>query len=75
MQQEAADEFVGGKLHGLAPVSITIVFPPEADLLVFDIKDTIVGDRYPMSVASEVVKHFFRVGKRGLGLDDPFLVP
>jgi hypothetical protein len=34
VQQEAANEFVGGERHRLLPVTVAIVFPAEADLAV-----------------------------------------
>ena len=50
---------------------VSIVLPLEADLIVFDIEQAIVGDRDAVSVAAHVIEHLLRSGERSLGIDDP----
>jgi hypothetical protein len=72
MQQEAADELFGLQCHRLLLGAMTIILVTERHLALRDIQQTIIGDRYAMSVAPEVVQHLLGSSERPLGVDHPF---
>src|SRR3954451_15338973 len=71
MQQETPDEFVGGQGHHLDLIAIAIVLPLEADLMVLDIQQAVVGNGDAVSVASYVIEDLLGSGDRRLGVHDP----
>jgi hypothetical protein len=74
MKEEPSYELIGIESHGLLFIAISIVPPAEAYSAVLDIEDTIVADRYSMSVSAQVVKNTFGAIKGRLAIDNPFLV-
>ena len=72
VQQEAADELLGGEAHRLEPVWLAVILPAEADGAVHDVQDAVVGDRDAVGVAAEVVEHTGGAVEGRLGVDDPF---
>ena len=73
--QKAPEECVGLEGHGLDTVALTAVTIREAEAAVGNSDDTVVGNRYPMGVASDGVQDLFGTGEgeRRLRLDDPRL--
>ena len=81
MEQEASDELLGGKGHGLeavvmavvapAEADLSVVAPAEADLSVVDGEEAVVGDGDAVGVAAEVVEDLLGTGEGPLGVDDP----
>jgi hypothetical protein len=71
MHQEAPNELIGVQCHRLDLVAMAVILPLESDLAFFDVKQTIIGDRYAMSVSANVVEHLLRPGEWALGIDDP----
>ena len=73
MQEEAADELVGGQRHRFLSLACghTIILPLErhAALVVGD--ETAVGDGDAMGIAGEISEHRFRAGERSFGINDP----
>jgi len=67
MQQKTADELVCFQGHETLLVAVPIISPPEADLCTLQPQNTVIGDGDAVSVAAEIVKDFFRTGKRRLG--------
>ena len=66
VQQEAADELVGGDGHDLLPIVVAIVLPGEADLAVLDVAQAAVGNGDAVRIASDVIENLFGPAKGGL---------
>ena len=74
VHQEAADKFVGADRHHLLPIVIGVVFPAKLDAVIVQGNQAVVGDGDPVRVASEVVEHLLRAGKRRLRIHNPLLL-
>src|SRR5262245_46500493 len=72
MEQKAADKLVGGQGHQLLSVMVLRVPPAEADSVVLQTDQAMIGDRYPMGVAAQIVQHLLRSAKGGLSVHHPF---
>ena len=72
MHQDAANELYGWQRHDLLSVAIPVITPLERDRAVFAGKDTLVGNRYAVCIASEVFQHMTCALERRLTVDDPF---
>ena len=72
MQQETPDELVSGEGHGFDLIALAIIFPAEANLIVFHVQQAVIGDGDAMGIAAHVVEHLLRPGERSFGVDDPF---
>ena len=55
-------------------IVVAVVPPVELDLPVFDIHDSMIGNRDPVGVAADVVHHLLGSGEGRFGVDDPFHV-
>ena len=51
VQQEAADELLGGERHRLALVAMAVIGPVEADAAVVEGEEAVVGDGDPLGLA------------------------
>ena len=71
MQQEAADEFVGLKRHGLRCSGMFVVFPLEGDVAVVEADQPVVGYGYAVGVAAQIVDHVSGVAEGRLRIDHP----
>ena len=72
MLQKTADKLFRRHSHDLLRlVRLTIVFPAERYITVFDSDDTAVGDRHTMRITAQILKHVFRAAKGRFGVDDP----
>ena len=74
MHQDAANKLYGWQRHDLLPVAVPVIAPLERDRAVFAGKDTLVGNRHAVRIASEVFQHMTCAPERRLAVDDPFLV-
>ena len=63
MEEEATDEFLGGKGHRFLLASVSIVLVSEAHLTVFDVQQAVVRDGYAMGIAADIVEHLFGSGE------------
>ena len=63
MEQEPANELVGGQRHGGDMIAVSVVLPAESNLVIVDGDQTVVGDRDPVGVAPDIVEDLF-VGRR-----------
>jgi hypothetical protein len=57
VKQEPPDKLIGFKRHDLAFVVISIVSPPEGDLIVFELYEPVVADRDPVGVSAEIFQN------------------
>lgn len=69
--QEAADELLGGKGHGLGLVAVAIILPLESDHAVFQRQDAPVGDGDAVGITAEILQYVLGSAKGRLGIDDP----
>ena len=74
VHQDAANKLYGWQRHDLLPVAVPVIAPLERDRAVFAGKDTLVGNRHAVRIASEVFQHMTCAPERRLAVDDPFLV-
>ncbi len=74
VDQEAADELVGGERHDLLAIAAigAIVLPPEGDAGVVAGDQPAVGDGDAVGVARQIGQHGLGSAERALGVDDPF---
>lgn len=77
VEQEAADELVGGKGHDLLPVGATptVVLVAEGDAGLVEAQQPAVRDGDAVGVPRQVGEHRLRPGERRLGVDNPALLP
>jgi len=75
MQEEAADELLGGKRHGLLLALAAVILILQTDPVAFDAQQTVVGDGDAMGIATDVIQHLFRAREGRLGIDDPLPLP
>jgi len=75
MDQEAADELLGGEGHCLPAVVVPVIPPVEADLAVVHGHQAIVGDGNAVGIAPDVVENLLRPGERPLRVDNPIGLP
>ena len=71
MQEEAADELIGGEGHVFLSIVVAIVFPSEADPAVVDVTQAIVGNGDAMGISPDVFEDLLRSCEGRLGKDDP----
>jgi len=71
MQQEAADEFVGLKRHGLRCAGVFTVFPPEGHVTVVEVDQPVVRDGHTVGVAAQIVEYVSGAAEGRLPIDDP----
>jgi hypothetical protein len=76
MEQEATDELVGGKPHGLVPTPSfgSIILPLEGNTALIQPDEAAIGDSDPMGIAGQIGQHGGRSGERAFGVDDPLAV-
>ena len=71
VQQEAADELLGGERHCAELVALAGVTPVEADVAVLDGQDSVVGECHAVGVATDIVEDLGGSVEGRLGIDDP----
>lgn len=74
MKEEPSYELIGLDSHSLLFIAIGIVPPAEGDIAVLDIEDTIVADRYSMSVSAQILEDTLGAIERRLAIDNPFFI-
>jgi hypothetical protein len=73
MEEDAAQELIGGNGHDLLLAAVGIVLPAERDAMVLKGNKAMVGNGNSMGVAGQVVENMFRSAEGRLGIDDPVL--
>ena len=74
METEAPEEFLRAECHQSDLTPMAIVLPPKCHVAVRHGDQSMIGNRDPVRVPGQIVKHVARAAERGLGVDDP-LVP
>jgi len=72
VEEESPDELLRREGHGFLLIVVTIVPPLELHLSVFDIQQSMVGNRDSVGVAAQAVHHLLRSGEGRFGVDDHF---
>lgn len=75
MEQETADEFPGTQRHPFGSTVILSIFIGESHFFILYRFDPVVADGNPVGVATKVVQHLLRPGKRLLGVNNPGPLP
>jgi len=73
MLHEPAKELAGAYRHLALLVAVSVVFPPEGDMVAIDCEQTMIADRYAVRVSPQVPKHLGRASHSGLCVDHPIL--
>ena len=74
VDQEAAQELIGGDRHDFLLAAVRIVFPAKRDSIILERHQPMVGDGDAVRIASEIVQNMLGTAKGWLGIDDPVLV-
>src|SRR5208337_2357944 len=74
MQKEPSDELISLQGHNFYTVIIGVVTPLESDHAVLNFEDTVIADGYPVGIPAQVLKNSINTVKRGLAIDNPFLI-
>lgn len=74
MDQETANELIGGQSHDRSSVAglDAVILPAERDGLGISADQAVVRDRHAVRLAPEVGQHRFRATERRFGVDHPF---
>ena len=73
VQQESAQELMGGNGHDLLLAAAGIVSPAERDAIALKGHETMVGDGDAVGIAGQVVENMFGAAEGRLGIDHPVL--
>jgi len=73
MLHEPAKELAGAYRHLALLVAVSVVFPPEGDMVAIDCEQTMIADRDSVSVSPQVPKHLGRASHGRLCVDHPIL--
>ena len=68
VQQEAANELVGGKGHELCPAVVAVILPAEGDRGIGNADEAGVGDGHAVSISAEIGEHLCGAAERRLGI-------
>ena len=74
VDEEAAQELMGGKGHDLLLAAVGIVSPAEGDAIALKGHEAMVGNGDAVGVAGQVVENMFGAAERWLGVNDPVLL-
>jgi hypothetical protein len=73
VEEESAQELIGGDGHHLLLAAVSVVLPAKRDLPFAKGYKPVVGDGDAMGVACELVEHMLSSAEGRLGKDDPLL--
>lgn len=73
VQEESTNELVGGNRHFLLFVAVSVIPPQKGDVVAVKGKQSMIGNRNTMSIASEVAHDLFGPAEGWLGIDHPVL--
>ena len=73
MEEETADERVAGQGHGFDAIGVSVITPPETDLALGEVDETVVGECDAVGISPEVGDDLLGSGERTLGVDDPIV--
>ncbi len=73
MEEETADEFVAGQGHGFDAIGVSVITPPETNLALGEVGETVVGESDAVGISPEVSDDLLRSGEGTLGVDHPIV--
>jgi len=73
VDQESAQEFIGGNGHDLLLAAMCIVLPSKRHSIILEGDESMAGDRNAMGIAREIMQNVFGTAEGWLGVDDPVL--
>ena len=71
MKQKPAQELIYGERHEALLIAVRGVPPTECDFVIGQGDEAMVGDRYSMCVAAEVMENMLRATEGPLAVDHP----
>ena len=71
MQEEAAEELIGGQSHRPLLVAMSGVSPTKRNVAIGKSDESVIGDGHAMGVSAEIVQRVLRATERPLRVDDP----
>jgi hypothetical protein len=74
VDQEAAQELIGGDRHDFLLAALRIVSPAKRDPIILERNQSMVGDGDAVRVTGEIVQNMLGTAEGWLGIDDPVLV-
>jgi hypothetical protein len=74
VDQESAQELIGGDRHDFLFAAVRIVFPAKRDSIIVERNQSMVGDGDAVRIASEIVQNMLGTAEGWLGIDDPVLL-
>ena len=74
VQEESADELAGREGHRALLIAVSVIPPTERDVVAVEGKQSMIRDRHAVRITAEIAKNLLRSTKRGLRIDDPFML-
>jgi hypothetical protein len=71
VEEEAAQELIGGQRHESLPVAVSGVAPAEGDVAVFEDDESVVGNGDSMGVGAEIAQGVLWSSEGAFGVDHP----
>ena len=71
MKQEPSQKLLGGYGHQPLLALVGIIFPSEGDLAIGNVHDPVIGNRYAMRIAGQIVEDMFGSSEWPFGVDHP----
>ena len=71
VDQEAAQELIGGDRHDFLLAAVRIVFPAKRDSIILESNEPVVGDGDAMCISRQIVQNMFRTSEGWFGVDHP----
>ncbi len=71
MQTKPTQELFSGKSYKLCFVAIGIVLHGESDAMLIYLQDTLIADRYPVRILTQVTDYIFSFSKGRLAVNHP----
>jgi hypothetical protein len=72
--QKTANELLGTESHDLLLSLLLVIFPPEVNLTLFHLYQSVVTYGYPVGVSAQIGKYLFGITKRPLSIYYPIML-
>jgi hypothetical protein len=74
VQEKSADELAGLEGHRALLIAVSVIPPTERDLVAVEGKQSMIRDGHAVRITAEIAKNLLGSTKRGLRIDDPFML-
>ena len=71
MEQEPSQKFLGTYGHQSLLTLVGVIFPSKGNLAIGNVDDPVVGNRYAMRIAGQIVEDMFGSSEWPFGVDHP----